>query len=110
MIIREDLSYSYERIANISIKAVANFKTSTYIKWKENPKFNIYTCFNLTFLDALEELIIEEGYIYFWLYENKVPVGIVIEPAHIYFKPYFLEDCLTIKEYSKHRLECFISE
>ena len=105
-ILREDIRYSYNRIFNIGINSILEpFKTTIREEWiKDGNKIETYMMFSLNFVTGLETLLIKNGIYFKWVYSNKTPVGILIEPTRISFKEGVLKDCLTLEEYSKHRL------
>ena len=107
IIMREDLSWDYKRISRLTSSAISLFTDKDFISWKEKGKIDIYTVFNMHFLEKIEYELIENGYRFEWITINKVEEGIVILPSRIYYRPYFLEDCLKLEEYSKCRLELF---
>ena len=106
-ILREDLKYSYDRIFNIGIDNILKpFNNEKLRKvWiEEGTRIETYMMFNMDFINKLETTLINNGQLFKWVYSNKTPVGILIEPTRFYFKDPILKDCLTLKEYSKHRM------
>jgi hypothetical protein len=107
IIIREDLLWDYKRITTLVSNAISSLSICEFEKWKSSKKIDIYTIFNLHFLDKKELDIINLGYSFEWLYRAKTPEAIMIKPNQIFFKPDFLEDCMSIEEYSHCRLELY---
>lgn len=109
-ILREDLQYSSSRLLTIGIKNIsAPFYYENIRKaWvDQGSRFETYMMFNMRFLENLESLLIEKGQIFKWIYDNKTPVGILIEPSRFYFRDLILKDCMTLDEYAIHRLDQF---
>lgn len=105
-ILREDISYSYNRIFNLGIESILKpFGSNIRKEWiQDGSKFETYMMFSLDFINRLEEILIKNGIHFKWIYSNGTTIGILIEPTRIYFKDTIFKDCLTLKEYSKHRL------
>lgn len=109
-ILREDLQYSSYRLLNIGIKNIVQpfHRENLREEWiKYGAKFDTYMMFNMAFIDKLENTLIENGVLFKWIYDNKTPVGILIEPTRFYFREPILSDCMSLDEYAKHRLEEF---
>lgn len=112
-IIREDLSYSYDRIFTIGIKNIilpfySEFNNNIKQDWiDQGSKFETFTMFNINFIEDLEQNLIEGGHIHKWIYDGNTPVGILIEPSRYQFRDSILSSVLKLKEYQKCRLEQF---
>jgi len=111
IIIREDLTYSSERLINI-VKSVFSIDFNNSLvedikeKWlNDGSKNKNYTVFNMNFLLNIEEYLIENGIIFRFIEEGKTTVGLFIEPTSINLRETVLNDCMTLEEYVKSREE-----
>lgn len=113
VIIREDLKYSYESIFNIGIQNIvlpffSEYNPNIREEWiNDGTRVETFTMFNISFIEELEKDLIESGHIYKWIYDKKIAVGILIEPTRFQFKDTLLQNTLTLKQYSKHRMSQF---
>lgn len=102
-VIREDLTYSSDRLFKIAVRS-QNLIEQNKDEWLENPKSEVYMMYNIVFLYKLEEKLIEDGVYFKWIEEYNTTIGILIEPTDDYEIPKkYLDDCITLEQYAKFR-------
>ena len=111
IILREDITYTYNRILNIGLNSSYLIEgTEEYNEWRKRNITKTYMTFNLDYLYQKETYLINNGIKFEWIYENKVPVGIITHPTRKYLTDNILRYSLTLEEYSKHHISLLINE
>jgi len=113
VILREDLSYSFNRMLmlGINISNIISKRPKLFEKWKKDGnKIYTYMCFNIGFMDIIEKELILNGIKYDWLYDKKTFIGIVVYPTTEYLRYDILKNNITLQAFSKHRMELFTYE
>jgi len=102
VILREDIRMNANRVFRITADTMK----------LPSKHYDCRFVMNMHFLDEIEKSLIKDGHTFSWIKEQSTFVGIYVYPMikSEYDKLKYVQDCMTLEEYSKDRTELHLKK